>query len=627
MNRTTSDQADFKDRTSSTREVARDNASRNLLHEVHSDAAKAPQGKGASNERSTKTLEFDNSIYGGKDQQNKNSAEKTGQHHDAQHKGHAEEAARHHHHNHKPGATEQGHDKKHNGDHKSEAPQSAAERQNNVNKMLDSNTSQQDKVALAGKMYDHGQRSFQGADGKNYDINEGQKGDRKLVNVFSKDEHGKDQVALRGIVEKNGQVSQQKDSKGNDAGFESRYSSTHDGAGLRKAPEGTTNADKSITTTDAQGNKTVTSADKKTKTYTGADGKGYVRNENNNGFSETHTGPKPEDNFSIDHREDGKGNVRNVRDDGRGNTVETRNFPNSKDNFVMETNADKSTKLTDSKGVTTTTGDGKTTTFTGNDGTAYTRTKTGDDSYTEKHTGPKAEDNYTQDHSATEASTKDNYTYADSTKNYTKETTPDGKSTVTDSVGLQIKMQNASPEFRQKAYNEIEKMPANERKLLADKGIHYDVVNKMSDLDPNFAHQQPRGWKEGQTYDDADGMYMPGRKSVVVAENTNKGASERTDGVVHHETGHAVDNAVGDFSHSDEFKKAYDADVAKMPDKEKIQMDYLLQDGNAGKEETAAETYGALRGTSANPSQTEEVRQDWQNVTDAWKKKLAEMSK
>jgi hypothetical protein len=150
----------------------------------------------------------------------------------------------------------------------------------------------------------------------------------------------------------------------------------------------------------------------------------------------------------------------------------------------------------------------------------------------------------------------------------------------------------------------------------------------MSDLDPNFAHQQPRGWPDGSNYNDADGMYMQDRKSVVVAENTNKGPSERTDGVVHHETGHAVDAAMGDFSHSEEFKKAYDKDVANLSPEEQVNEHYLLQDGNAGKEEeAAAETYGALNGTSANPSETQEVRQDWSNVTEAWKKKLAEMNK
>jgi hypothetical protein len=209
-----------------------------------------------------------------------------------------------------------------------------------------------------------------------------------------------------------------------------------------------THADKSTTVTDAQGNKTVKSGDQKTTTYSGADGKGYVRNDNNSGFSETHTGPKPEDNFSVDHRDDGKGNIRNLRDDGKGNTVETRKFPDSKNDYVKETSSDKSTKLSDSKGVTTTSSDGNTTTFKGNDGTAYTRTKTGDDAYTEKHTGPNPEDNYTKDG------------------------TGDGKSTITDSTGLKINMQQASPEFQDKAYKEIEKIPAKDRQLLADKGIH-----------------------------------------------------------------------------------------------------------------------------------------------------------
>ncbi|HEY9683326.1 MAG TPA: hypothetical protein V6C86_17235 [Oculatellaceae cyanobacterium] len=666
-------------------ERSREAASRNMMHEVHHEHnRKAPSEK---REHDPQHLHFDNSIYG----------------HDHQHS--------------KPEAQ------------KTLPAEDKATQEKNVNQMLDSNTSPEDKIKLASKMYEHGQRSFTDKDGHKYDINETNAGGRKVVGVFTNDQNGHSQNALRGVVEKDGSVSQQQDNTGKKVDYENDWSKKNNGGGLRKAPEiekgtdpkdgsqferrkdghgGTIeshsgdkpdqnytktddgkgnslvqhkdgtgysrmekpdgsyseahfgpnpsdsyvktgdgkgndvvtrsddrgnmmeqhtfqnnpkanftreqHADKSQTITDATGNKTFISADGNTTTYQGTDGKTVVRQKNDNGYNEKHTGPNKDDNYSIDYKNDGQGNTRTVRDDGQGNTVESRTFPDQSNNYKKETFADKSTRTTDAKGnVTTKSADGKVETYKGADGTGYTRTKTGDNSYTEDHTGPKPEDNYKVDHSVDQTgTTKDKYSFADKSKDYTKEVTKDGHVTMTDSVGLKVDMVSGSEQWQKDTYNKIESLPAAERKLLADKGIHYTLASKMSDIDPKLATEQPRGWPAGKTWNDADGGYMPDRKQINVAENTNAGPSNRTQGVIDHESGHAVDDALGRPSHDAKFEEAYKKDIANI--KNPFQMTYLRQTGDAGKEETYAEVYGALRGSSANPAETQTTLATFPNV-------------
>ncbi len=595
-----------------------------------------------------------------------------------------------------------------------------ATQQANVSKMLDSNTSAEDKVKLASHMYEHGQRAFDDSQGHKYQISEGKVGDKKIVGVFTTDEKGHDKGSLRGIVNKDGSTSQQQDQSGKKVDYQNDWSKKHDGGGLYKAPEvekgtdardgsqyerrkdghggsvethsgdkteqnytktddgkgnilvhgkdGTGYArteqpggayneahfgpnpsdnyiksgdgkgndvesrkyadgnsiekysfqnnpnnnftrehhtDNSQTITDAKGNKTSISPDGNTTTTENIDGTSIKREKNQNGFTETHKGPGKGDNYSIDYKSDGAGNTVTTRDDGNGHSVESRTYPDSSKNYKKETFADNRTVTTDGKGTTEVSGDGKTTTFKGNDGTSYTRTKTGDKDYTEKHDGPSPEDEYSVDHSEKDGATKDKFSYSDASKDYSKEVSSNGKTTLTDSVGLKASMISGSKEFQDKTWKDIESLPANERKAMADKGIHYNVAGIMSDIDPKYATEHPRGWPDNKTWNDAEGGYDSSRKQVNLAERTNAGPSHRLGGVLRHESGHAVDDALGQPSHSDEFDKAYQQDAGKI--KNPFQMTYLRQQGDAGKEETFAEVYGALRGSSANPSQTQEI--------------------
>ena len=198
-----------------------------------------------------------------------------------------------------------------------------------------------------------------------------------------------------------------------------------------------------------------------------------------------------------------------------------------------------------------------------------------------------------------------------------------------DGPKVQVENRGATPEFQAKMQKEVDQLPAGVRRLLDANGTKIVVGDKISGVYPELAGVQPRGWPPGSTWDNADGMYSPSDKTTVITEHrVDDGKTvknERAEGVVKHEVGHAVDHAMGNFSQSDEFKAAYDKDVAALSPADRAKLAYLLQPGNAGKSETFAEVFGAMHGSSANPSETAETLRQFPSVAALLQRKIAAM--
>ncbi|MBS1999236.1 MAG: hypothetical protein JSS86_23075 [Cyanobacteria bacterium SZAS LIN-2] len=194
-----------------------------------------------------------------------------------------------------------------------------------------------------------------------------------------------------------------------------------------------------------------------------------------------------------------------------------------------------------------------------------------------------------------------------------------------------MEVRNASPEFAAEVKRQFDTLPENVRRLLAETGNKIVVGGKLSDADPDLRGVTPRGWPPGTTWDDDDGLYNPARKEITVAEshhNRDTGAFDRNgrvEGSIKHESGHAVDLALGSMSHSDDFKQAYDADVARMSAADKQRFSYLLQGGHAGHEETFAEVFGAMHGSSANNDETQAILRDFPSVRALIQRRLAQL--
>lgn len=188
----------------------------------------------------------------------------------------------------------------------------------------------------------------------------------------------------------------------------------------------------------------------------------------------------------------------------------------------------------------------------------------------------------------------------------------------------------ASAEFQKRMREEFDSLPSSVRKLLADKGMTVVVADNMVDAAPDLKDEHPRGWPAGTTFANEDGAFRPDKREIIVAETFKNNAgqdirSNRADGVLRHETGHAVDAALDNYSQEADFKAAYDKDVAAMPKDVRAKLEYLLQPDGAGEQETFAEVFGAIYGGSANKSETALILQSFPNVSTLMRQKLASL--
>jgi hypothetical protein len=134
---------------------------------------------------------------------------------------------------------------------------------------------------------------------------------------------------------------------------------------------------------------------------------------------------------------------------------------------------------------------------------------------------------------------------------------------------------------------ELVKMPAEALELMRDHGVRVVVCrNDVLEVMPELADDKPSGWDEGSTWAGVPGMQTVdehGNKLVVIAtrgHGTPAGAHVPANGEGHgchnlviHESFHAVDEAGGDGSRSDDpdFTEARDLDVDVLPKYERAE--------------------------------------------------------
>jgi len=144
----------------------------------------------------------------------------------------------------------------------------------------------------------------------------------------------------------------------------------------------------------------------------------------------------------------------------------------------------------------------------------------------------------------------------------------------------------------------MDKIPLGVKKVLSDYGLQPVTADFASTFDPGLKGLTPRGWPKGHTWDNTEGFFREGSKTMVVTEKNINPWSHKEEAVSHfrkiyvlrHETGHALDAALKNPSSSVEFMKAYNLDVAEIRKAGKgAKHSYYLQSGSAGSEETFAE--------------------------------------
>lgn len=165
---------------------------------------------------------------------------------------------------------------------------------------------------------------------------------------------------------------------------------------------------------------------------------------------------------------------------------------------------------------------------------------------------------------------------------------------------------NVSHEFVQEIEFGLTKIPDNVLRALSSHGYRVLISESLVDAVPAAKNQQVRGYQPHSTWDTVYGMFNRNTRRVVMAEKALQAESsgrramvplrdrQRREGILRHEFGHAVDQYLGNYSHSPEFIAAYEQGAKTISTHEAKVLSYYLQKGHAGREETFAEIFASL---------------------------------
>lgn len=158
--------------------------------------------------------------------------------------------------------------------------------------------------------------------------------------------------------------------------------------------------------------------------------------------------------------------------------------------------------------------------------------------------------------------------------------------------------EGVSNPFKDEVEITVKETPSHIKKMLANSRETIVGANTVVGMFPNLSETRPRGWTKG-TWKEAGGIYT--NSKIVVAEKqlapksgeyvTNKNVR----GILNHEIGHPLFSLLN-IAALEDLDSAYKRDTSKFNNEEKEKLAYFLQSGEAGLDETFAESYAALRG-------------------------------
>jgi len=170
--------------------------------------------------------------------------------------------------------------------------------------------------------------------------------------------------------------------------------------------------------------------------------------------------------------------------------------------------------------------------------------------------------------------------------------------------------------------NVIKGLPPNIQQFMGNHHVKVIATDTVVNERPGEKGVHPRGWLTGLTWDNSDGTYDKNSNEVIVADRYTLGGklvhSDRVAAVAHHESGHAVDHNMGDFSHKNpQFLNTYSKEKGELLSAAKSHdpaataattgLSYILQYGDPGKEEMFSESFAILNGGAASGSAAQQM--------------------
>jgi len=176
-----------------------------------------------------------------------------------------------------------------------------------------------------------------------------------------------------------------------------------------------------------------------------------------------------------------------------------------------------------------------------------------------------------------------------------------------------VEVKPVAADFRKAIELALAEIPDPVRVAVMAAGYELRIAPRLTDVLPRLAGIRPRGYLAGETWDQADGGLFGKERVIVIAETALESVSGtyiatgtvRAGQLLRHEYGHAWD-LISRLSNTQQFISAYESDAAVlrgwlsrtdvMPPDAIEQLGYMLQSGQAGRQEAFAEIFAYLHG-------------------------------
>jgi hypothetical protein len=157
------------------------------------------------------------------------------------------------------------------------------------------------------------------------------------------------------------------------------------------------------------------------------------------------------------------------------------------------------------------------------------------------------------------------------------------------------KLANVSPAFIDTVKDVLVAVPLPILSFIKLKGGSVVVTPSVVEHDMRIQNTTPRGWTENFDWKSSPALTQ-GTQVVISQFRLDSQTNEYVDttreiGVLRHELGQALDHCMGEFTQSADFKQAYYADAAAVPEEYKQKLNYFLQKSTSGPSETFAELF------------------------------------
>lgn len=160
--------------------------------------------------------------------------------------------------------------------------------------------------------------------------------------------------------------------------------------------------------------------------------------------------------------------------------------------------------------------------------------------------------------------------------------------------GDMLHMEGSDDSWTHANMTALERVPADIHAVvaahLAEKESGGIWISDTAVSDMNHSHdlagEEPRGWGDGKTFDDVNGVYRTARRALLIGRTAN--STYRGEKTATHEFGHGLDDALGTPSAKADWQAIHEKALQG-----KYLSPYYRQPGHAGREEFWAESFSA----------------------------------